>query len=420
VWEETLILIGPTEARFALPDTACSLTVSLDNQSINAIDYRWDLGDGTQSTQANPTHTYAQGGNYTVTLITDPSGTCPDTLSRLLYIPTLVQAALDTSRERCALTIDFDASLSSAGASQFTWDFGDGSAPRTTAGPTTQHTYRRRGTYAVTLTVNADSTCPSVFTIPAVAAGSDVFADFTSPNVLCDSMFAPANTTTGPATDYLWDMGDGTTSTLPNPTHRYAQPGTYTIRLIAEPGTLCADTAVRTVRVSETPRADFEILQEACGGLLTLTDRSSGPVATRRWLLPEGQRPTDAVVTTTFGFSQVARLSLVVTDSLGCADTATVDYRYDPTGLSYLHIPNVFTPNGDGVNDRFEIKGLSNQCLTECVIYDRWGAVSYRTTDPGLNWDGTVGGVPAAEGVYVYVLLIDGKAHRVGTVTLLR
>ena len=70
---------------------------------------------------------------------------------------------------------------------------------------------------------------------------------------------------------------------------------------------------------------------------------------------------------------------------------------------SYLAVPNVFTPNGDGVNDEFRVAYRSLREF-HCWVYNRWGHLVYEWTDPAKGWDGTIGGRPAAEGAYFYVI----------------
>lgn len=70
---------------------------------------------------------------------------------------------------------------------------------------------------------------------------------------------------------------------------------------------------------------------------------------------------------------------------------------------SYLAAPNVFTPNGDGVNDEFRVTYRSIREF-HCWIYNRWGHLIYEWTDPSKGWDGTIGGKPAAAGAYFYVI----------------
>ncbi len=70
---------------------------------------------------------------------------------------------------------------------------------------------------------------------------------------------------------------------------------------------------------------------------------------------------------------------------------------------SYLAVPNVFTPNGDGKNDEFRVAYRSLKEF-HCWIYNRWGHLVYEFTDPAKGWDGNIGGRPAAEGAYYYVI----------------
>ena len=70
---------------------------------------------------------------------------------------------------------------------------------------------------------------------------------------------------------------------------------------------------------------------------------------------------------------------------------------------SYLAVPNVFTPNGDGKNDEFRVAYRSLREF-QCWVYNRWGKLVYEWTDPAKGWDGTINGRPAAEGAYFYVI----------------
>lgn len=70
---------------------------------------------------------------------------------------------------------------------------------------------------------------------------------------------------------------------------------------------------------------------------------------------------------------------------------------------SYLAVPNVFTPNGDGKNDEFRVAYRSLREF-HCWVYNRWGHLVYESVDPAKGWDGTINGSPAAEGAYFYVI----------------
>ena len=93
---------------------------------------------------------------------------------------------------------------------------------------------------------------------------------------------------------------------------------------------------------------------------------------------------------------------LTVTDSDGCMDTITIVISVQ--GSSSLIIPNIFTPNGDGINDIFNVSG-TNITNIKGTIMNRWGQVVYQFNTLGAGWVGrTVSGLEAAEGTYFYII----------------
>jgi gliding motility-associated-like protein len=114
-------------------------------------------------------------------------------------------------------------------------------------------------------------------------------------------------------------------------------------------------------------------------------------------------------------------------------DPASLDYEYriiavgDGSIKSYsnfctlttrmrLFIPDAFSPNGDQVNDTFEIKGIGAGIKTyQLLIYNRWGTPVFQTTDQQRNWDGTIDGQPAPDGQYIYSITLTTQADQVQT-----
>jgi gliding motility-associated-like protein len=86
-----------------------------------------------------------------------------------------------------------------------------------------------------------------------------------------------------------------------------------------------------------------------------------------------------------------------------------------------IFIPSAFTPNDDGINDSFGVKGEGIQNY-KMLIYDRWGEVIYSSTNPFEHWDGKYNNKPVEVGVYVYEVFAKGfgKHPKTGAVTLLR
>ena len=111
----------------------------------------------------------------------------------------------------------------------------------------------------------------------------------------------------------------------------------------------------------------------------------------------------------------------------GCVTTAVV--RIEVDNNVNIYFPNVFSPNGDNVNDKFTVSARQNLVtVTSLIIYDRWGGALWEGTnfvaDGTYGWDGYSKGQAAASGVYVWkceVTLIDGSPKVFsGDVTLLR
>jgi gliding motility-associated-like protein len=91
-------------------------------------------------------------------------------------------------------------------------------------------------------------------------------------------------------------------------------------------------------------------------------------------------------------------------------------------GVLCLFVPNAFSPNRDGHNDRLEIIHCGIQNF-ELHVYNRWGQRVFSTNDPAKSWDGKSRGIPQPLGVYAYYLngLVNGqRVQRKGNVTLMR
>jgi gliding motility-associated-like protein len=106
-------------------------------------------------------------------------------------------------------------------------------------------------------------------------------------------------------------------------------------------------------------------------------------------------------------------VELIITQTAsGCVDTAIISVYYQD--VSILVIPNIFTPNGDNINDAFTITGVGLKTF-HAEIFDRWGLKLY-TWDSALGgWDGRIkGGASASDGTYFYIIKasgIDGKEY---------
>jgi len=112
----------------------------------------------------------------------------------------------------------------------------------------------------------------------------------------------------------------------------------------------------------------------------------------------------------------------IVTSEFGCTDTATRNIIVTPN--SALFVPNAFTPNHDGLNDRFFVSGDGiMESDFNLRIFDRWGRLVFFTPDLHAAWDGLIAGEKAREGVYtwlIYYMDVKYNMHKIkGFVTLI-
>jgi gliding motility-associated-like protein len=113
-------------------------------------------------------------------------------------------------------------------------------------------------------------------------------------------------------------------------------------------------------------------------------------------------------------------------DSTGCAATlaGTASVLVLQPVADTVFVPNIFTPNADGLNDEFRIDLGFTPARFELQIYTRWGELVYTGRDAARGWDGRTQGEPAPAGVYFYRLRLETRAgtphERTGSVTLLR
>jgi len=114
-------------------------------------------------------------------------------------------------------------------------------------------------------------------------------------------------------------------------------------------------------------------------------------------------------------------VTLMVTTSHGCKDTLTKVLNIKDEFL--LFVPNVFTPNGDGLNDLLSAKGIGIKTF-ELLIFDRWGEVIFMSNDINKAWDGTFKGKMCQDDIYVYKIeavdMNSMKHTKTGHVTLLK
>ncbi|MGM0612759.1 MAG: choice-of-anchor L domain-containing protein [Bacteroidota bacterium] len=223
----------------------------------------------------------------------------------------------------------------------------------------------------------------------------------------------------GNITGWLWDFGDGNSSSSKSPTHTY-NAGTYDIQLTVTSDAGCADSIKipNAVEVYQQPTAGFTAnpdITSVDDPTINFTDNSSNGMY---WLYNFGNGDTSNAQEPTYTYDQEGKynvMQIVYTDE-GCADTA---YNEVQIIVDNITIPNIITPNGDGKNDVFEIENIEKLKGSNLIIYNRWGKKVYEQSNYKNDWDGD----NLADGVYYYVLEYETfleKRTASGSVTILR
>jgi PKD repeat protein len=231
----------------------CSpLTVAFTNTatgaSANAV-FKWDLGNGNISYLRNPSAIYREEKMYRVTLtVTDGTQTSNKTKMVTVYKKPVADFSAVAPKVCLPASAQFtsNATPGDGNITGYRWDFGDGTTQQG-FGNGISHHYTYEQIPAVSLMVTNSYGCQASITKQnTVEILPPIKPLFTSDKTLLCSLnesIQLTNNSTGPGTlSYLWDFGDGTTSTLKNPAHRFVQKGLYSVRLTVSNTVGCSVT----------------------------------------------------------------------------------------------------------------------------------------------------------------------------------
>lgn len=226
------------------------------------------------------------------------------------------------------------------------------------------------------------------------------------------------------ADNYVWTFGDGSpVSNIQNPEHLYEVPGVYDVNLLAIGLGGCQDQAqpIR-IEVSEGPQAEFTstpmypvemVIPSTTVQFTNLSQYASNYV----WDFGDGNTSIETDPGHFFQEEGVYFVRLTALSDKGCADT--IFHGPYVVLIPELFIPNVFTPNGDGINDFFLPEYSGNQPYN-LQIFDRWGVQLYDSKNKTEGWDGkNAKGQDVVEGTYFYRVDVGDKEYA-GDLTLVR
>jgi len=328
----------PVAAFSAAPTSGASpLQTQFTDLSTGEIaSWSWSFGDGGTGTEQDPAHTYQTVGNFTVSLTVEgPGGSDTETKTEYIHatepVPVAAFSAATTSGLR-PFTVQFT-DESSGTITSWSWVFGDG---ETGTQQNPSHTYNTSGYFTVSLTVSGPGgpdteTKTNYIHVVEPAPVAEFTATPTSGPVPFQVQFIDQST--GEITSWLWDFGDGGTSTTRNPSHTYTSAGYFTVSLtVTSPAGSDTETKTNYIHVTETaPVAAFSASPTSGQRPLTVqfSDQSTGTITSWAWSFGDGGTSTLQSPSHTYNSTGYFTVSLTVT---GPGGSVTV------TKTNYIHV----------------------------------------------------------------------------------
>ncbi len=345
-------------ANFTYSQNSTFPVISFNNTSTgNYTSILWDFGDGNTSTSANPNHTYANPGTYLVCLTVSgsPATGCSSTWCDSVVVngtgTGACQANFTVSPDSTNTIFQFNNNSTGTNLTYF-WDFGDGN---TSTQQNPVHTYAQSGIYGACLTVTGGGCISVMCDTIYVGSTNSCVAYFTwNANVLAGITFNSYSA--GAQLTYLWDFGDGSTSTQQNPVHIYANAGTYTACLtITDVQTGCTDTFCSVVTVqtgSGICSSNYALYPDSTLAHTYWAYNLATGVAplTYLWSWGDSTFSNTAYPSHTYAGPGLYQICLTVTDATGC--TSTTCYNWQLLRLSgNAPVTINVVPGTTGLND---------------------------------------------------------------------
>lgn len=365
----------------------------------------------------------ANGG---VSLILTPNNTfgCASESDTLFVTFMEIPEAQFTVNSVCqgANAIFTDQSTTGTGTiTDWMWDFDD---MGTSITQSPLHQYTTGGTFDVSLIVTASNGCIDTANYALIINPLPV-PMFTNSNA-CENgiiYFTDVSTiASGSNVDWLYNFNSFGTSNNQMAEYSFSAPGTYQVSLTVTSDFGCEASVVQDVVVIPSPVADFSMNPNPALALqeISYTDLSTGNQLTNwYWNFGDGEAANTQNTTHDYSTGGVYTVVLTVTDVNNCSDTVT---RIISVALLPV-LPTGFTPNGDGENDVFIIRGGPFKSV-DFNVYNNWGELIFTSNDGNVGWDGTFKGENSPFGVYTWTFVVEMDNGQVvkksGDVTLIR
>lgn len=305
----------------------------------------------------------------------------------------------------------------------YQWNFGDGTGTSTAADPS--YVYAAAGSYNVTLSATSNKGCTTTGTPQTLSDFYDKpIAQFTiAPDEICQGVnpvitegsTAPNST----VASWAWNFDDNTPVVTDQvPVKQFANAGVFDVSLTVKNAIGCeSDPFVQTVTVHLQPVIDAgRSFVVPMGTPILFEATANSPSLTFEWTPPVGL--SDATILNP-GLTAVAdeTYTLTATGDFGCTASDFITVKI----LKPVNVPNVFSPNGDNIHDKWMIPNLSDYPGCTVEVFNRYGQQVFYSKGYNTPWDGTWRGKELPFGAYYYVIhLQNGFKPITGSITILK
>jgi gliding motility-associated-like protein len=411
-------------------DQTGTFTSQATISSGNINSWNWNFGDGNSVSNSNGspfTRGYSSAGSFTVKLYTVSDSSCTsDTVTKTIAVHPLPVPNFTLPTAIClpngSAVFANTSSVPDNSGMTSVFNFGDGSTASVTGNAT--HVYAAGGSYPVRLTVTSAFGCVKDTIKTLSAFFNKPIALFTvAPDTLCQgSNNNFTNNSTAPGSTIQsssWNFGDGSTSSANAPVKKYNQAGNYSVSLTVTNAAGCiSDPFLDTVIVYLQPVIDagpsFVVLS---GTQITFHPTVNDSINTSFLWTPASDfsDPTKLRPSIFATHNQVYTLTALGQGNCSASDTLSVKI------LKPITVPNAFSPNGDGINDRWEIRNLADYPGCTVEVYNRYGQLIFQSNGYGNAWDGRRNGTPMPFATYYYIITLkNGFAPVTGSITILK
>ncbi len=427
------------EAKWSVQTVLCekndlAFTDNSDANFSNIVSRKWIFGDGSLLTNTaagsfNKKYTNAQ--NYSVSLQVSTDSGCVSTLNQQvikvnpLPIPAFTLPRICLPDGRGTFTNQSTIADNSESLFSYSWNFGNPNDPSSSTLREPTHKYSALGPVNVQLKITTKDACVDSLTKTMNTIYPWPKASFSAtPMEVCvgDTIqFRDLGDliNSGNTASWNWDLSSGSSSTVQNPLRRFADSGTFTIKYFFYNVNGCvSDTVSKNVIVHPYPKLTLISKENVLEGnsFKIVPKYKYGTNLTYQWTPPTYlNNDVDSTPITT-PLADI-RYRLFLTGIGGCtvSDTIFIKVLFAPIA------PNAFSPNGDGINDRWRIKYLESYPGATVEVFNRYGQSVFSSEGYDVDWDGSVNGKALPIGTYYYVINPkNGRKIVTGSVTIIR